>query len=263
MRNPKKILLLRDIVFSSALLLALTSSHLRAEDTMASGTRPAKPAEPHYLAAHKPDAIALLAPPPPPGSTEQSADLAETIAVHTRYTSANGTPKPEPKLSVFAFTPAIGEFFQPGKLPKTEQLLASVREDAEIVEGNAKEYWKRPRPYTVDPSLARGANDLEKSFSYPSGHSTCGTVFALLLAELFPQKRQEILATGRDIGWHRVEIARHYPTDIYAGRVLAQAIVQELKASAKFREDFAKAQKEIAAGLTAANPPAQAAALAH
>jgi hypothetical protein len=26
------------------------------------------------------------------------------------------------------------------------------------------------------------------------------------------------------IGWHRVEIARHYSTDIYAGRILAQVI---------------------------------------
>ena len=49
----------------------------------------------------------------------------------------------------------------------------------------------------------------------------------------------------RDLGWHRVWIARHYPTDIYAGRVLAQAIVRELKSSPAFQRDFAQVKSEI------------------
>jgi len=72
-------------------------------------------------------------------------------------------------------------------------------------------------------------------------------VLALLLADLFPAEHDAIIARARDIGWHRVEIGRHYPTDIYAGRVLAQAIVRDLKKSHKFRRDFAEAQEEIAA----------------
>ena len=54
-------------------------------------------------------------------------------------------------------------------------------------------------------------------------------VLAFVLADLFPAQRDAILAQARQIGWHRVQIARHYPTDIYAGRVLAQAIVCEMK----------------------------------
>jgi acid phosphatase (class A) len=191
--------------------------------------------------------------------------MAETVAVHSQIQpAANGAAKAEQKLSIFAFTPAVGSFFQPGKLPATEAFLKNVQEDTEVVEDKGKEYWKRPRPYTVNPALARGATDLEKSFSYPSGHSTRGTVFALVLAELFPEKRDAILAAGRDIGWHRVEIARHYPTDIYAGRVLAQAIVKELKASPKFRADFASAQQEIASVMAAEKQKSEpATALAH
>jgi acid phosphatase (class A) len=44
-----------------------------------------------------------------------------------------------------------------------------------------------------------------------------------------------------------VQTARHYPTDIYAGRVLAQAIVKEMKKSDEFQKDFAEAKAEIAA----------------
>ena len=74
-----------------------------------------------------------------------------------------------------------------------------------------------------------------------------GTALALVLADLFPDKREAILAEGRAIGWHRVQLGRHYPTDIYAGRVLAQAIVQEMKKNKRFEKDFAEAKAEIAA----------------
>ena len=72
-------------------------------------------------------------------------------------------------------------------------------------------------------------------------------VLALVLAELFPDRREAILTVGRDLGWHRVLIARHYPTDIYAGRVFAQAVVREMKANPDFQRDFADAKREILA----------------
>jgi acid phosphatase (class A) len=249
----------------AAALLAAYAAPTRAQDTMVTGAKPAKTTELHYLTAGKPDAATLLAPQPLAGSPEQAADMAETIAVHQKYAINDQiVAKVEPKLTIFEFTPAIGSFFQPGKFPKTEEFLKNVREDTEAVEDKGKDYFKRPRPYTVNPELARGATDLEKSFSYPSGHSTRGTVFALVLAELFPDKTEAILAEGREIGWHRVEIARHYPTDIYAGRVLAQAIVRELKTSEKFKEALAESQKEIATVLAAEKQKAEpATAAAH
>ncbi|MGB7749049.1 MAG: phosphatase PAP2 family protein [Verrucomicrobiia bacterium] len=200
----------------------------------------------HYLPAGKPDAVALLAPPPLPGSPEQAADLAEVQAVyHAAPSNDIAAAFSEKKFSVFNFTPAIGTFFQSNNLPKTTAFFHKVQKDAVAVTDNAKDYFKRPRPFTVDPSLASG--QLEKSFSYPSGHSTESLVLALVLTDLFPEKQDAIIAKARAIGWHRVEIARHYQTDIYAGRVLAQAIVREMKASADFQRDFAEAKAEVAA----------------
>ncbi len=199
-----------------------------------------------YLPDGKPDAIVLLAPPPLPGSPEQAADLAEVRAV---YQSAGSNEMvaaySEKKFSVFTFTPVIGEFFYSNNLPNTAAFFERVQKQAEIVTDQAKDFYRRPRPYTVDTNLANGK--LEKSFSYPSGHSTESMVLALVLADLFPAQRDAILAKARSIGWHRVEIARHYMTDIYAGRVLAQAIVREMKASPDFQRDFAGAQAEIVA----------------
>jgi len=151
----------------------------------------------------------------------------------------------EKEFSISNFAPAIGNDFKPDKFPKTGTFVHNVQTDAETTTDNAKLFWKRPRPFMIDPSLATGK--LEKTFSYPSGHSTESMVLALVLADLFPEKRDAIIAEARMIGWHRVEIARHYPTDIYAGRVLAQAIVEQMKKSPDYQRDFAAAQAEIAA----------------
>ena len=202
--------------------------------------------EQKYLRDGQPDGIALLAPPPLSGSSEQAADLAEVISVVKTCPPGDAAlARAEKKFTIFAFAPAIGSFFQPGKFPRTEAFFERVQKEASQVTDAAKDHWQRPRPYIVEPSLS-AAGEPEKSFSYPSGHSTRGTVFALLLAELFPDKRDDVLAIGRNLGWHRVEIARHYPTDIYAGRTLAQAMVREMKSSSAFQRDFAEVKNEIA-----------------
>jgi len=214
--------------------LVLAAAPLRATETNA------------YFKPKKVDFLALLPPPPAPNSIEQAADLNEVRMVHSQCTPDElELAISETKFTIFSFSPAIGPFFQPGKFPKTEALFERVYKTASGVTDAAKDFWLRPRPFMVDTNLAVG--ELEKTFSYPSGHSTRGTVFALVLADLFPDHRDAILAEGRLIGWHRVEIARHYPTDIFAGRVLAQAIVRQLKADPDFQEDFAAAQAEIAA----------------
>jgi acid phosphatase (class A) len=225
---------------------------LRAADTMAEPTQPLQTAPLHYLSARQPDAVALLAPPPRPDSPEQAADIEEVRTVcHTAPSNDVAVAFSEKKFSVFNFTPAIGTFFQSNTLPKTTAFFHNVQKDAAAVTDNAKDYYKRPRPYVLDPSLASGK--LEKSFSYPSGHSTESMVLALVLADLFPDKHDAIIAEARAIGWHRVEIARHYPTDIYAGRVFAQAIVRQMKKSDEFQKDFAEAKAEVAAAQSAGN----------
>jgi acid phosphatase (class A) len=218
---------------------------------LAVAVTPLQAAEMHYLPDGQPDAVALLAPPPLPDSPEQAADLAEVRSVsHAAPGKEVAAALSEKKFNVFNFAPVVGNFFQPGNLPKTEEFFHHVQKDAANVTDTAKDFWKRPRPYSVDPTLASGK--LEKSFSYPSGHSTESMVLALVLADLFPDKHDAIIAEARTIGWHRVEIGRHYPTDIYAGRVFAQAIVREMKKNADFQADFAGAKAEIAAMQQAA-----------
>lgn len=229
------------ILLPSLFWLAIVATPLRADEQL------------HYLPVGKPDAIALLAPPPLPDSPEQRYDLAEVESVcHNAPSNDVAEALTQDKgVSISYFEPVIGDILQPDKLPKTEAFLKRVHHDAEEVVDSSKDYWKRPRPYTVEPSLAPGKKG--NSFSYPSGHSTESMTLALVLADLFPDKHDAIIAEARSIGWHRVEIARHYPTDIYAGRVLAQAIVREMKKNHDYRRDFAEAKAEISAAQAAQN----------
>ena len=202
-----------------------------------------------YLAPGHLDAVALLAPPPGAGSAEEAADLQMTReAVKARTSAETATAVEDMKLNLFNFAQAIGPIFQPGKFPKTEALLAKVRKETSEVVNAAKDHWKRPRPSAMDLSLAFGKS--EASFSYPSGHSSIGTVQALVLAELFPEKREPILALGRRIGWDRVVTGYHFLTDVRAGRVLGQAIVREMMSNPAFQHDLAEAKAEIAAAQT-------------
>jgi len=201
-------------------------------------------AQPAYLTTNSFDAISLLPPPPGRGSAEEAADLATVRAVFNKRTEAEkGRAMKDSTLSFSLFQPAAGLAFDLQNLPKTRALLEKVKKDISAVINAPKNHYKRLRPYQLDDQLVLG--DPESSFSYPSGHSTRGTVYSLVIAELFPEKKDAILTLGRDIGWDRVLIGKHFPTDIYAGRVLGYAIFRQLHSSTLFQHDLEQAMAEI------------------
>ncbi len=203
-------------------------------------------AEEHYLAPGHPDGIALLAPPPAAGSAEAAADLELSRSVfRVRTPAETAHAKRSGSLSFSLFGPAIGPVYQLEKLPHTEALLKKVKAEIHDPIYKAKDYWKRQRPCQVDTNLDWGPP--EPSFGYPSGHSSCATVYGLVLAEIFPDKRDAIMNIAYGIGWDRVLIGKHYLTDVRAGRVLGQAIVREMLASPAFQADLTAARAEVQA----------------
>ncbi|MEO6845741.1 MAG: phosphatase PAP2 family protein, partial [Chthoniobacterales bacterium] len=169
-----------------------------------------------YLAPGKPDGLELLPPPPLPGSPEQAADLGVVRAVHnSRIADDDAKAVAEGDFDIFVFAPAIGPFFRPN-LPKTKAFFEEISGEVEVIAKQLKNIYKRPRPCVIDPSLQEGP--IPRSYSYPSRHSTLGTVDGIILVKLFPQNQDAIYRIGTSLGWHRVILARHYPSDIYAGR---------------------------------------------
>jgi acid phosphatase (class A) len=234
-------------------LATFIAAPVRADDSMMQAAPAIEEVKLHYLKEGKPNAIELLAPPPLPDSAEQAADLAEVRFACKNATSNDIAAALEENKGVeFSyFAPIIGDISS-NNLPVTEKFLHHVQTDASSVVNSCKDFWKRPRPFMIDPSLAT-TGKLQKSFSYPSGHSTESMTLALVLAQLFPDKRDALTAEARTIGWHRVEIARHYATDVYAGRVLAQAIVHQMEKDKKFQKDLSETKAEIAAAKMSKN----------
>jgi acid phosphatase (class A) len=199
-----------------------------------------------YLAPGEPNGLALLPPPPAADSPEQAADLELSRSVIKSRTHADEVKAMKDEtLALMIFAPAIGNDFNATNYPKVAALYLKVKREVGDIINIPKDHYLRKRPYQIDASLLYGKP--EGSSSYPSGHSTRGTLYSLILAEIFPEKRAAIEEMGRQIGWDRVLIGKHFLTDVRAGRMLGLAIFHDLMASPSFQHDLAEAKAEATA----------------
>ncbi len=197
---------------------------------------------------HGLDWQALLPPPPILHGPEDKADRDEAYAVYQARTPEDiQRAKDWDKVTAFTFTHVVGRDLKLGQYPKLEALFTDLEKEAKPQIDAGKMHWKRPRPFQDDPQRFSDPVNPEKSAGYPSGHSTRGTLWALVMAEIFPAQSDAILAEGRLIGWTRVEVGVHTPLDIYAGRVLGRAIFRQMMLDPAFQADLAAVKTEVGA----------------
>jgi acid phosphatase (class A) len=200
------------------------------------------------------DAVALLPAPPVVGSVEDKADRDSAFAIYSTRTDDDAArAKAEHEFDIFVFASAIGPDFTPAHYPKLAAVMAEAIKEVKAVTDAAKVHWNRPRPYVLEPERFSKHADSETSAAYPSGHSTRGTVMAIVLARLFPERRDAIFAKGQLIGWTRVEAGVHTPLDVYAGRVLGQTCAHALLRNPAFLADLAAAKAEARAAMAPLN----------
>lgn len=202
----------------------------------------------HFGEHTTPNVAALLPMPPDAHSEEEKCDRDASHAVYAACTPEQfALGKAQVKLTVFHFSPSLGAWFQTEKFPKTEALFAQLGRETKALTEGAKKYFQRPRPAQIDPERFARVLGREDSCSYPSFHSTEGTLFALLLMELFPERRAELQAQGREMGWLRVKGGMESPLDVFAGRVLGRALAQALMRNPEFLADLEDVREELAA----------------
>ncbi len=202
---------------------------------------------PSYFDPATVDYKKLLPNPPAAGSPEAAKEIDVILA-----DQVNRTPEEVARikleanrLNVWLFSNVMGSWFEEKNLPVTAKFFKDIDNNEWLVAKGAKEYWNRPRPPQQDARV-HPPIPLPKNASYPSGHSTYGTVNALVLAEIAPDLREALIARGRQIGDDRVIAGVHFPSDVEAGRTLGNAIFQALMASPAFQADLAAAKAEVA-----------------
>lgn len=186
--------------------------------------------------------------PPADGSRADKADLAAVLKRQQERTPADCARAGAGAHADYT------EFFadiSPFPLPLPEraaQIFNRVKIETDGVVVDVKSRFKRPRPFlrdsALDPCLGR-----IRGLAYPSGHATISRVFALLLSDLVPSGKKVFLARADQAALDRVIGGVHHPSDIEAGKKLADRLYGLYKKSPVFRADL-----ETLKGLLAKEP---------
>ncbi|MEN9316391.1 MAG: Major phosphate-irrepressible acid phosphatase precursor [Pseudomonadota bacterium] len=202
-----------------------------------------------------PDSLALLPPAPAPGSARAAADLDAHRAARALRDGPRGVLARQDVNLAF---PAAAETFSCAldlpisqeQTPHLNMLLRRTLVDAGLATYAAKEHYKRQRPYTTlgEPTCEPSEEQkLSKDGSYPSGHAALGWTWALVLAEVAPDRLDRVLARGREFGQSRVVCGYHWQSDVDAGREVGAAAFARLQSNETFRAQIALAKTEVAA----------------
>jgi acid phosphatase (class A) len=229
-----------------------------------------------YLTASAlPNSLALIPPAPAMGSAARALD--EEIS--RRSFLLRDTPRWEQARSDadLSFPHAAGTFscalnapVSESETPRLYRLLRRTLTDFGGGTYAAKMHYNRPRPFMWNKQPICTPQDqswLEKDGSYPSGHTSAGWGWALILAEISPAQTDAILQRGLSFGASRNVCNAHWHSDVVQARSIAAGVFARLHAEAAFRADLAAAKDELdAARRNGLKPtrdcPAEAAALA-
>ncbi len=191
--------------------------------------------------------IAKLPPSPEPGSTRDLADLELEIYMqehrtHDRSAQAVVDSGYSTALAVKDIDPRI----TPDRNPAFFRFFARLHREANLVDGEAKDVWKRPRPFEGHPDVVHPLFTA-KGYSYPSGHATMALCDAVILNQLFPSKSALILTNAKRIAQSRVIAGVHYESDVDEGEGLGMDIAGDLLNKPQFLAELSDLKTEVQA----------------
>lgn len=230
------------------LLLLLSAAPASAQITM-------NPAPGGYIPAMSPIGMLRLLPPPPvTGGHEDKADR----FLYRESKAGIGGPEWQRAIGQLSITSpayvkavscALGANLSPQTTPATMRLLRRAGLDLAKAVFAAKDYYKRPRPFSTDggkacdPDHADGGKPL--GFAYPSGHAAVGWLWGLILSDARPSRSAEVLKFGKETGDLRIACRVHWASDVTGGRLMATALYQWIEDAPEYKEDLSAARAEL------------------
>lgn len=138
--------------------------------------------------------------------------------------------------------------------PEIWTLMERLLETTYLCKDKAKSRVMRIRPYVQfnEPTpVPEDEERLRNNSSYPSGHTTMGWAIALVLAEINPERQDEILRRGYEYGQSRVIVGFHFQSDVDHARIITSTLVNRLHANDDFMRQLQKAKDEFSNKKTA------------
>jgi acid phosphatase (class A) len=212
-----------------------------------------------------PDSLALLPPPPAVGSAAFAADEeayrnTRLLRGSPRYTQATKDAELAFPQATQGFACALDAPISQEATPHLFTLLRRSATDSGLATRAASDKYHRMRPFAFhkDSSCtpqAEGA--LRQAGSYPSGHASIGWTWALLLAEVAPERSDALLARGLSYGQSRVICGAHWQSDVTQGRVIGAGTLARLHSDPVFRAELEAAKQEVLNARQKAMRPAR------
>ena len=222
---------------TAGLLLLIIGSAAQAED--------AKP----FVTNRDVDLTMILPPPPANDSAQTKTELGEVLALQvTRTPEMVASAVADSEENVWRFANVMGPNFTKDKLPKFSAFFDRVVETEGAVVDPAKDVWKRPRPHQLS-DLVKPAVKLSSSGSWPSGHATVGTMMGIILADMVPEKRAEIMARAAEYAHNREVGGIHYASDVEMGKISGSVIAAVLLNRDDFKTEYDVAKAELRSDL--------------
>lgn len=199
------------------------------------------------------DITAVVPPAPQKGDIRYDADRKVFKATRAALSTPRGrlatSDVPSSVIDVMKdFSCAAGVRISPETTPATYRLLLNANGDTARANNYAKNYWKRLRPFLIDKGpVCEDKDDLAKSYDYPSGHTTRGWTFGLVLSDVEPDRATPILVRARSYGESRIVCGAHNMSAIEAGRLGATVTMQAVRETPGYQADLAAARTELAA----------------
>jgi len=120
-----------------------------------------------------------------------------------------------------------------GKIVSEDKLVQKLINESAPVIMKIKKHHNRPRPKVIAKQIKTKMDDMEmasmKTPSYPSGHSVQGYLIGLTLSSMYPQKRNKLMKTARDISYSRRVARAHYKSDSTFGEQIGKDMYNHIK----------------------------------
>lgn len=214
---------------------------------------PAKQASRSYLEPGVVNMLEVLPPAPVPSDPRYETDremfkMTRKLQGTPRWTMAVNDVQWSNDVMLHNFSCALGVEATPANAPRTVALIQKAENDTQHQTSVAKNFYKRLRPFKIDAgSICQPESDLADSYDYPSGHTTHGWTWALVLSDVVPDRVSAILARGRAYGESRIVCGAHNASAVEGGRLSATITMTAVRNTAAYQRDLKVARAEIAA----------------